>query len=63
MRLLTFAAMAGNGMTVGMGGGRDLSGHLHPSSLLVLLSQSWMPMPLCRGSPATPHQGLGMTMK
>ena len=38
MRLLTFVAMAGNGMTVGMGGGRDLSGHLHPSSLLVLLS-------------------------
>ena len=25
-------------MTVGMGGGRDLSGHLHSSSLLVLLS-------------------------
>ena len=38
MRLLTFAAMAGNGMTVGMGGGRNFSGHLHSSSLLVLLS-------------------------
>ena len=25
-------------MTVGMGGGRDFSGHLHSSSLLVLLS-------------------------
>ena len=26
-------AMAGNGMTVGMGGGRDLTGHLHSSSM------------------------------
>ena len=36
--LLTFAILIGNGMMVCVGGGRDLSGHLHSSSLLVVLS-------------------------